>query len=427
MNAVEAAHAALKANPAMIADAINENKEVAQNEEAITLLESLKTAIERFATDEDKAVSFYRSILSTVDGETVIKSLDHFVPSQGFDTVEQFTARLDLLKERASKAEQAEHNAEVAKAAIEARNAAITTAKGQLLRAIKDAAGTSKKMILPCVSVDTFINVTNYENNRDVEARAIKQAKAVKQGKDTSTHQTGDQVAIALLDPERNKTLWERTVKVAEANGVPHTLPFIKVDGHTRAYAWATPYTKDANQTLFSRPESLFITVYQNQTDGEIYQLVQDYCNGVNKATNGELQQMGMKKIEFAPVTAFVAKDSWKTAFRTIDREYGQNTDKALEEFREELEAIDNLKIETKNTTKKLSGVRAALITTYTMSTKTKWKEFWSRFYATKCKSELIIDLVAELGEMGTGDAVAAKAACEQSFKEFAGITEQAE
>lgn len=280
------------------------------------------------------------------------------------------------------------------------------TVKGQLEEDVAQAKGTDRKVILSGVGVEVFCTVTNYENNRDVEARAVKQAKI------EGAHQTGDHVAIVMLDPERNKELWERTEREHPVN----TLPFIKVDGHTRAYGWNTPNPKDPSKYLFARPESLFITVYKNQEDHEIYQLVQDYCSGVNKATNGELQQMGMKRVEFAPISDFVKKDSWKTAFRTIKLEYGKNVDLAIETFREELEAIDDANIGTKATHKKLSGVRAAMITTYEKAGKGKWRGFWSMFFNPKTRADLFLDLWSWLEENSTAPAKEVMQEVEDAF-----------
>lgn len=289
------------------------------------------------------------------------------------------------------------------------------TVTEEMIEQVKTAPGTDRKAIIAGVSVDVFIAITNYENNREVEARAIKQAK--KEG----AHQTGDQVAIVMLDKVRNAALWERTERVAVESGKPHTLPFIKIDGHTRAYGWNTPHPKEATKHLFSRPESLFLTVYKNQEDAEIYQLVQDYCSGVNKATNGELQQMGMKRVEFAPTSDFVKKDSWKTAFRTIKPEYGKDVDKAIETFRDELEAIDAANIQTKTTHRKLSGVRAAMITTYNAKAVGKWRGFWSQFFNPKTRAELFLDLLEWLETNTTAPAKDVMKRVEEAFAAHTG------
>ncbi|EEO4819390.1 hypothetical protein G6K72_000825 [Salmonella enterica subsp. enterica serovar Rubislaw] len=307
---------------------------------------------------------------------------------------------------------------------------AVTTLKA----AIEANTSSNSVICLQDMPVDTFTSVSSYENNRDVEARAIKQAK-----KDGS-HHTSAMVAIAVLDPERNAALWKRTEKVAADQGIPHTLPFIKVDGHTRSYGWSVVRyendktcknlttledlkakgSSDTPPYLFTRPDYLLITVHRDMTDDQIHELVHNYCDGVNKANNAELQQMGMKKVEFDPQSDFLKKDSWKTAFRTVDTANGKKSMEALIElYRKQLEAIDALKIDTKNTAKKLSGVRAALIATYSEKDCDKWIAFWEDFYQVEPESKKIQSLVSQLGELKTGNAAGALDLCVKIFKQF--------
>lgn len=292
---------------------------------------------------------------------------------------------------------------------VEAQSPAKT-----LRAAIEAHSSQRDQFTLDEMGVDTFTAVSNYENNRDVMERAAKQAKK------SGTHHTSAIVAIAMLDKEKNKDLWERTEAVAKEQGIAHTLPFIKLDGHTRAYGWTTPSKKDATKTMFERPECLSITVYRNQTDAQIHEIVHNYCDGVNKANNVELQQMGMKKAEFDPQTDFVRKDSWKTAFRTIDSKHGKaDLEGVIELFKDQLMAIDALNIDTTNKTKKLSGVRAAMISTYDESNSEKWVAFWSDFFAEETTSNSILRLIVKLGGLKTGAAKEAKEQCEKTFKKY--------
>lgn len=374
------------------------------------------------------------------------KSLVDLAPFIGEGNFESFCADYSEAEtEVARLAELAKAETEIV-ANIAEKTAAITATLTKQVEALVELGMcTDRKVVLSCVPVESFISVSGYENNRDVEKRALKQAQAVANGKDVSNHETGDTVAVAMLDPVRNKALWERTEAVAKAAGIPHTLPFIKVDGHTRAYGWSTcsPFKKDMGaKKMFARPESLFVTVYRNLTDSEIYQVVQDYCNGVNKATNVELQQMGMKKIEFAPTSDFVAKDSWKTAFKVaatcINSEisttankvkWGTDLDAALKEHTDALMFVDSLEIDTADTKKKLSGVRAALLITYAMfseSTTIKkgtLKEFWSKFYANKTRDAVVMPLIADLAGIKVNDAAKALELCLDAFSEYAGLT----
>lgn len=130
--------------------------------------------------------------------------------------------------------------------------------------AVEGYTGTQDKFILSGVSVDLFVGITDYINNRPFEERAVKQAKAVKNGTDTSSHDNADFVAIGVLDPVVNKTLWKRIERKAKKLGTPNTLPYIKLDGHTRGYGWSTvsPFKKDMGaKNLFERPVSLFVSV----------------------------------------------------------------------------------------------------------------------------------------------------------------------
>ncbi|WP_407903967.1 hypothetical protein [Escherichia coli] len=292
---------------------------------------------------------------------------------------------------------------------------AVVTA---LTNAIAANTSANKVICLQDMDLDTFIGVSNYENNRDVMERAKRQAK-----KGGTAHHTSGAVAIAELDPERNKALWERTEKAAKDQGIPHTLPFIKVDGHTRAYGWTTASTDKADHgvaRMFTRPAYLLITVYRGMTDDQIHELVHNYCDGVNKANNKELQQMGMKKVCFDPQSDFVKKDSWKTAFRTIDRDNNKKSMETLIElYQDQLSAIDALDVKTANTSKKLSGVRAALIATYTEKGCDKWLGFWEDFYLIEPTQKAVDQLVKHLGELKTGDAAGALALCLKVFQKF--------
>ncbi|MCE0814785.1 hypothetical protein [Buttiauxella sp. S04-F03] len=186
-------------------------------------------------------------------------------------------------------------------------------------------------VVLPGVAVDTFITISDYECNRPVQERALNQAKNSAQ---ISTH-LSPTVAIAMIHPERNRVLWQRTERVAREKRIPHTLPFIKVNGHTRAFGWSNRHycndtafkensiasndligaanleNFDMFPHLFKRPGSLFVTVHMNLTDEQIYTLVKkEYCGAVGVANNKESQQMGYRKVEFVPSSDFVAKDS---------------------------------------------------------------------------------------------------------------------
>jgi hypothetical protein len=301
--------------------------------------------------------------------------------------------------------------------------------------------------ILSGVEVDTFIAISDYENNRPVKERALSQAKD--KGK-ISTH-LSPQVAIALLDPERNRVLWERTVRASVASGVPHTLPFIKVNGHTRAFGWSnrrfcndhsfkitsilTPEKIGAENKnnfamfpyLFNRPGSLLVTVHMNLTDSQIYDLVEkEYCGKVGVATNKELQQMGFRKIEFNPTTDFVSRDSWLTAFKLVDQKYRNNVHLAYQELRDALEAIEGLNVTTKAPVKKYAGIRTSLIMTFYIAVKhneetklNQWVDFWSDFYSADASNVIVTTLLSGLTGVASNDSKTMISKCKSAFDSF--------
>lgn len=313
-----------------------------------------------------------------------------------------------------------------------------------LIERVNKSTVVENMAILSGVDVDTFIAISDYENNRPVEERALNQAKA----KDKISKHLSPQVAIVLLDPQRNKALWERTEREAKAKNIPHTLPFVKVNGHTRAYGWSHRiYAHDKNYKplsneqvgahnindyalfpyLFKRPSSLLFTVHMNLTDDEIYTLVKDeYCGKVGVATNKETQQMGFRKVEFNPKSDFVARDSWLTAFKLVDQKYRKNVQLAYEELRDALEAIEGLDIKAKAPVKRYAGIRTSLIMTYYIAvsheeeTKLReWIEFWSDFYSDNPSNVIVTTLLSGLTAVASNDSKSMIDKCKSSFDSF--------
>ncbi|MDQ6584460.1 MULTISPECIES: hypothetical protein [Enterobacter cloacae complex] len=273
-------------------------------------------------------------------------------------------------------------------------------------------------VVLPGVAVDTFISISDYECNRPVKERALAQAKNSAQ---ISKH-LSSVVAVAKLDRVRNRVLWERTERVAREKGISHTLPFIKVNGHTRAFGWSNRrYFNDFSfkdssilsvdrigtaklddfdmfPHIFKRPGSLIVTVHVNLSDEEIYALVKkEYCGNVGVATRVEQQHMGYRKNDFAPSSDFVARDSWLTAFKLVDPKYRKNVDAAYAELHEALAAIESMGVRTKSSIKKYAGVRTSLIKTYyraashdVESKLPQWAEFWTDFYQDSSSHDVV-------------------------------------
>lgn len=302
-------------------------------------------------------------------------------------------------------------------------------------------------IVLPGVSVDTFISISDYECNRPVKERALAQAK---NSSNISKH-LSPMVAIVKLDQVRNRELWERTKRVAQNTGVPHTLPFIKINGHTRAFGWSNrrfynDHTfKDSSiispdrigaanlnnfdmfPYLFTRPGSLIVTVHVNLTNEEVYSLVKDeYCGSVSVASRGELQHMGYRKVEFAPKSNFVAKDSWLTAFKLVDQKYRKNVDLAYADLHDALKAIESLSIETKSSIKKYAGVRTSLINTYNTAVKhevetkfPQWVEFWSDFYSAEPSNDGVKNLLSGLTGVASNDSKSMIGLCTEAFEKY--------
>lgn len=302
-------------------------------------------------------------------------------------------------------------------------------------------------VVLPGVSVDTFISISDYECNRPVKERALAQAKNSAQ---ISKH-LSSVVAVAKLDPSRNRGLWQRTERTARETGIPHTLPFIKVNGHTRAFGWsnrrfcqdhsfkensivsvdrigaANLDNFDMFPHIFNRPSSLIVTVHMNLTDEEIYTLVKnDYCGNVGVATRIELQHMGYRKVEFAPSSNFVARDSWLTAFKLVDTKYRKNVDAAYAELQDALTAIEGLEVDTKSPIKKYAGVRSSLIKTYNLavthdveSKLPQWVAFWTDFYSAMPSNEIVNALLASLTGVASNASASMIKLCEDAFESY--------
>ncbi|EJY3122522.1 hypothetical protein OGA32_000104 [Salmonella enterica] len=316
-----------------------------------------------------------------------------------------------------------------------------------LIEKLKASNIVENMAILSGVDVDTFIAVSDYENNRPVEERALSQAKA----KDKISKHLSPQVAVVLLDRVRNKALWERTEREARAKNIAHTLPFIKANGHTRAYGWSHRiYAHDTSYKpssilspekigahninnyelfpyLFTRPDSLLLTVHMNLTDDEIYTLVKDeYCGKIGVATNKEAQQMGFRKVEFSPQSDFVTRDSWLTAFKLVDPNYRKNVHLAYEELRDALDAIDRLNITAKAPVKRYAGIRTSLIMTYYIAVKheqetklREWIEFWSDFYSDNPSNVTVTTLLSGLTAVASNDSKSMIDKCKSSFDSF--------
>ncbi len=308
--------------------------------------------------------------------------------------------------------------------------ATITTLKDLL----KDA-GTKQKVIVSGLSVDLFCSLNDYDCNRPVEERAEKQAKKV------FNHFTSDVVAIGILDPVKNADTWAAVAEKAKRDGMPSTLPYFVLDGHTRKHGWTTPSSKEGG-TLFKRPADLNFIVHLNHSDDEFYRINREYCNGVGKETNTERQQSADRKTGAIFTTAFVGSESWKTAYKEVSRY--QNEGKALKdatrtawdkspeaaavEFHDIRLKIDSLKIDTKENKKKFSGVRAALIVTWELAENAKdWFSFWKNFYATKKQHPVVADLLGGLGEVKSSDTRAIFEMCIDAFNEFTGNTPKGE
>lgn len=132
---------------------------------------------------------------------------------------------------------------------------------------------------------------------------------------------------------------------------------------------------------------------------------------------------MNNQYTDLGATSDFVAKDSWKTAFRTIESKWGKDTFSANLEFKEELKAIDKLKIDTDSKSKKAAGVRAAMIITCRSAMRDNelgiWSKFWKDFFSAVPKDKDVIALVEEitnLSKTSVGKHSKFMEACEDAF-----------
>lgn len=401
------------------------------------LIATLSACFEDIASDDsariDNGYQLFETTVNLFKGDFDIKSDDFCAAlvAAGLDVPRFQDCYATAESKQVERAEQLAAKAARKAAQVEQAKATIAT----LDALMKEQDTTKQKVILSGLSVDLFCSLNDYDCNRPVEERAEKQAKK------TFDHFTSDVVAIGILDPVKNKETWEAVAEKAKRDGMPSTLPYFIEDAHTRKYGWTTPHPTNG-KTLFDRPDNLFFIVHMNHTDDEFYRINREYCNGVGKETNTERQQSADRKTGAIFATAFVGGESWKTAYKEVSRyqnegkdlkdktrtAWDKNPEAAAKEFYDIRVKIDSLKVDTKESKKKFSGVRAALIVTWDLATKpSEWFSFWKNFYAVKKQHPLISDLLGELGTVKSSNTKEIFELCIDAFREFTGKAPQGE
>ncbi|MCS5736695.1 hypothetical protein, partial [Herbiconiux daphne] len=290
------------------------------------------------------------------------------------------------------------------------------------------------------VSVEEFLAINDYPFNRDVKDR-IKRNHL--KGAITSHQQRI--VHAVLLDKERNAAIWKKVeveaalllldrtnapfqleqdeagslveyngkfftttqVDVVKANNPLCSLPLMKLDGHSRAYAWDL---KDADgNSHLEQPKSLFLMVWVAPlTDDQVLHEVKVFGSPLADISTAENADMANKAIGFKPKSEFVNKP-WKSPFKLAKnllteqegREYFLDALKFVDSFGldasyKKQDSKESLKIMKggKSTTQQVSkydrylssGVKAGLLRTFDKvkgdADKVQvWEKFWSEYF----------------------------------------------
>ncbi|EBD2810871.1 hypothetical protein CMS34_22915 [Salmonella enterica] len=163
-----------------------------------------------------------------------------------------------------------------------------------------------------------FMAIPDYPANRDV----TKRMKREHMKNLTSFEQSC--VVIVELTEESNPHFWE-LVEAEPENGIKR----MKVDGHSRAYAWG--------QKQLKAPKRLFVKVYKSLTDEQINRVYDALTSPLTAETVGEHSYTLRKRTDFEPQTKFV-RDNWKTAFLNNGLAFNEIN---FQKFREPLLQLD--------------------------------------------------------------------------------------
>ncbi|ELS0628858.1 hypothetical protein R4036_004592 [Salmonella enterica] len=144
------------------------------------------------------------------------------------------------------------------------------------------------------MKTEDFISIADYPANRDVTKRMKKEHM-----KALSNYEQTRVVIVEIT--EENKMYWD-AVKSEPMKGIK----LMKLDGHSRAYAWT--------HKQLEAPEMLDVTVYKGLNDEQINRCYDALTSPLTAATVAEQTFTLKKRVNFEPVTKFV-NSNWKTAF----------------------------------------------------------------------------------------------------------------
>lgn len=203
---------------------------------------------------------------------------------------------------------------------------------------------------------DEFIALRGYDANRDVDRIKADRNEHLR-GSITSQNQF-DVIAVYTTAESNPKNF-----KEGEA--------FQKLDGHSRSAAWEAE--------KLTKPEYVMVKITFGLDDNQIEHEYQVLTVGLDHATNKEQQQHFNKVAKFEPKSPFCAA-SWKTAFSILKCDY----EGGLKQYQSVIMLVDAWNIEPKKIKGHekcfTSGIKAAILDTYSEESKQEWESFWCNF-----------------------------------------------
>lgn len=249
-----------------------------------------------------------------------------------------------------------------------------------------NALGEAPVALLTGVTVPEFLAINSYPFNRDTVERMKKE------------HLNGEivnvlqkKVAVVKLDKERNADVWAEVEKQCGELEIPCSLPWMKLDGHSRAEAWDT--IKEGAFVL-AHPEEIYVDVFQGDewSDSYIRETVKIFGSSASDLNAKERAQMANKELKLDPKSGLV-NSSWANPFRLVGiRNKASAEQEGREKYKEALIFIDGLMLEatyTKNTglnTYIPSGIKGGILMSWDVCQKrgiapALWRRFWMEYF----------------------------------------------
>lgn len=327
---------------------------------------------DQVATPGDVQVAF----IAALQAEKVIKKLVETKQKEEQKAAEAEAALKAQAEEQRKAQEERKNNAV---AVVEKLKASITD-------------NGRKTQVLEDLSFAEFALISDYPYNRDAKKRAESKSKTHLHGAITSHNQLD--FAIVVLDKAVNADLWAKVEEEAAVSGEPCTLPYMKVDGHSRTAA--------INAGNLDAPEEILVKVHKEKdfSDSQVWDLVEVYCSPASDETTAEKTYKANKVtgLDVALSTKF-ALNSWKTAFGLLgikSEEKGREVFKDAFLFADTLKVPDSFKAGDVNKTLTASGVKAGLLASFLLAgdadeeeiTEDAVKSFWVDFFSPFATSE---------------------------------------